>query len=113
VTQTRDFSVGPWHELAPGVRMQPLFGDTAMLNLIELEPGSGVGVHSHEHEQLGLVLDGVLVLTIDGVEHRLPAGHGFQISGGVPHAARPEGGLCRVLDVFHPIREDYRERVGQ
>jgi quercetin dioxygenase-like cupin family protein len=93
--------------------MQPLFGDGVMLNLLELEPGSLVDEHSHEHEQLGLVISGTLVLRIEGVEHRLSAGHGYQISGGVPHAAWPEGGVCRVLDVFHPIREDYRQRVGE
>ncbi len=83
-----------------------------MLNMIELEPGAVVDEHSHPHEQLGLVVDGVLVLRIDGVEHRLPAGH-YQIPGGVPHAALAEGGLCRVLDVFHPVREDYRQRISE
>ena len=113
MSQVVDFDAGVWHELVPGVRMQPLFGDAAMLNMIELGPGAVVEEHSHPHEQLGLVVDGVLLLTIDGVEHRLPAGHGYQIRGGVLHAARAEGGRCRVLDVFHPIREDYRTRVGQ
>jgi quercetin dioxygenase-like cupin family protein len=113
VSPVVDFGAGRWHELVPGVRMQPLFGDGAMLNLIELEPGAVVEEHSHPHEQLGFVLDGVLVLTIDGVENRLPAGHGFQIPGGVPHAAWAGAGLCRVLDVFHPIREDYRQRVSE
>jgi quercetin dioxygenase-like cupin family protein len=111
VTQVVDFGAGRWHELVPGVRMQPLIGDAVMLNMLELEAGSLVEEHSHQHEQLGLVVEGVLVLKIDGVEHRLPPGHGYQIPGGVPHAAWPEEGLCRVLDVFHPVREDYRQRV--
>jgi quercetin dioxygenase-like cupin family protein len=112
VTQVVDFDRGAWHELVPGVRMQPLFGDGAMLNMLQLEPGAVVDEHSHPHEQLGLVVNGVLVLRIDGVEHRLPAGHGYQIPGGVSHAAWSEGGPCRVLDVFHPVREDYRRRVS-
>jgi len=112
VSRFVDFEAGPWHELMPGIRMQPLFGDEAMLNMIELEPGSIVAEHSHPHEQLGLVVEGVLVLRIEGVEHRLPAGNGYQIPGGVSHAAWAEGARCRVLDVFHPIREDYRELVS-
>jgi quercetin dioxygenase-like cupin family protein len=111
VSQVVDFGAGRWHELVPGVRMQPLFGDAVMLNMLELEPGAIVDEHSHDHEQLGLVVDGLLVLRIDGVEHRLPAGNAYQIPGGVTHAAWAEGGLCRVLDVFHPVREDYRQRV--
>jgi quercetin dioxygenase-like cupin family protein len=113
VTQVVDFGAGRWHELVPGIRMQPLFGDAVMLNMLELEPGSVVDDHSHDHEQLGLVVEGVLGLRIDGVEHLLPAGHGYQIPGGVTHAAWAEGGLCRVLDIFHPVREDYRKRVSE
>ncbi len=112
MSQVSDLASGPWHELAPGVRMSPLFGDGAMLNLLDFEPGAAVPVHSHPHEQLGLVVEGEIVLEINGVEHRLHAGHGFQIPGDVPHAAwTEEGKRCRVLDVFQPVREDYRERV--
>ena len=113
MTNVADLAGGPWLELAPGVRMSPLFGDGAMLNLLDFEPGASVAEHSHPHEQLGLVVDGELLLTIDGTEHRLRAGHGYQIPGGVAHAARTEDDMrCRVLDVFQPVREDYRERCS-
>ena len=98
------------HELAPGVTMRPLFGDGAMLNLLEFEAGARVPVHDHPHEQLGYVLEGELGLEIDGVEHRLQPGHAYRIAGGTPHAAWSHG-PCLVLDVFDPVREDYRLRV--
>ena len=102
-----------WLELAPGVRMSPLFGEGAMLNLLEFEPGAQVPEHEHPHEQLGMILDGELVLLIDGVEHRLRSGHAYQIPGGTAHAAWTEDGTrCRVLDVFQPVREDYRQRAA-
>ena len=50
------------HRLAPGVSMRPLFGAGAMLNLLEFEPGGRLDPHRHSHEQLGYVLEGVLVL---------------------------------------------------
>jgi quercetin dioxygenase-like cupin family protein len=99
-------------ELAPGVTMRPLFGDGAMLNLLEFEPGAEVAAHAHPHEQLGHVLEGELALVIDGVEHLLRPGDAYQIPGGVEHAARSAGG-CLVMDVFQPVREDYRERSGR
>jgi unsaturated pyranuronate lyase len=111
--QVVDFEAGDWHELAPGVRMQPLFGDGAMLNLLEFEPGARVPEHEHPHEQLGMVLDGELVLRIDGADHLLRPGGAYQIPGGVPHAAWTEAGGCRILDVFQPVREDYRRRVAE
>ena len=35
---------------------------------------------------------------------------GYALPGGVPHSAYcgPEG--ATVLDIFHPVREDYRAR---
>jgi quercetin dioxygenase-like cupin family protein len=97
-------------ELVAGVVGRPLFGEGAMLNLIEFEPGSTVPVHSHEHEQLGIVLRGTQVLIVDGEEHAMGPMQGYVLPGGVEHSAYcgPEG--ATVLDVFQPVREDYRER---
>jgi quercetin dioxygenase-like cupin family protein len=97
-------------ELAAGVRGRPLFGAGAMLNLIEFEPGATVPLHSHPHEQLGLVLRGMQALVIDGQPHEMGPMEGYVIPGGVEHSAYcgPDGSL--VLDVFQPVREDYRER---
>jgi quercetin dioxygenase-like cupin family protein len=97
-------------ELAAGVTGRPLFGEGAMLNLIEFEPGATVPLHSHPHEQLGLVLRGMQALVIDGEPHELEPLEGYVIPGGVEHSAYcgPDGAL--VLDVFRPVREDYLER---
>ena len=110
MSQVANLYGGDGFDLAPGVRGRPLFGDGAMLNLIDLEPGADVGLHSHPHEQLGLVIEGELTLVIDGVRHVLRPGDGYTISGGVAHSAHAENGDCRVLDVFQPVREDYRTR---
>ena len=85
----------------------PLFGDGAMLNLIEFEPGATVPLHSHPHEQLGIVLRGMQALVVDGVARELGPLEGYVLPGGVEHSAYcgPEGAL--VLDVFAPVREDY------
>lgn len=110
--------VAPIHELPPteitdGVRIKALFGDAAMLNLVELEPGASVPLHKHEHEQLGYVVSGEIVMTIAGEDHRLGPGGAYTIPGDTEHGgvAGPEG--CAVLDIFHPIREDYRALIEQ
>jgi quercetin dioxygenase-like cupin family protein len=36
------------------VSARALFGERAMLNLVELAPDALVALHSHPHEQLGL-----------------------------------------------------------
>lgn len=98
-------------ELAPGVRIRLLFGQGAMLSLVEIDPGGVVPLHSHPHEQLGYVVSGELRLTVAGVEHRLHPTDGYQLEGGIEHSATSGPDGCLVLDVFHPVREDYRERA--
>jgi quercetin dioxygenase-like cupin family protein len=95
--------------LADGVLGRPLFGEGAMINLIEFEPGAVVPVHSHVHEQLGIVLRGVQILEIGGEDHPLGPLEGYVLPGGLEHGARcgPEG--ATVVDVFQPVREDYRQ----
>jgi quercetin dioxygenase-like cupin family protein len=95
-----------------GIRMCPLFGERAMLNWIELAPGSVVPLHSHDNEQLGFVISGQITLTIGGEEHVLREGDGYTMPGGIEHqgVAGPEG--CVVVDVFAPVREDYRAAVA-
>ena len=97
-------------ELAAGVTGRPLFGEGAMINVIDFGPGATVPLHSHPHEQLGIILRGMQALVIDGVAHELGPMEGYVLPGGVEHSAYcgPDGAL--VIDVFTPVREDYLER---
>jgi quercetin dioxygenase-like cupin family protein len=98
--------------LANGVTARALFGEGAMLNLVELEPDAVVALHSHPHEQLGMVLRGSMTLVVDGTEHVLEEMDAYTLPGGAEHEgiAGPQGAL--VLDVFQPVREDYRKAAG-
>lgn len=97
-------------DLAEGVTGRPLFGDGAMLNLIEFAPGSVVPLHSHPHEQFGFVLRGMLALVVDGESHELGPNEGFALPGDVEHSAYCGPAGATVLDVFQPVRDDYRDR---
>jgi quercetin dioxygenase-like cupin family protein len=96
--------------LVAGVEGRPLFGDRAMVNLIEFGPGATVPAHSHPHEQLGIVLRGMQALVVDGVAHELGPMEGYVLPGNVEHSAYcgPDG--ATVIDIFCPVREDYREQ---
>lgn len=95
--------------LADGVTAKALFGEGAMLNLVELEPNAVVARHSHPHEQLGLMLRGSMTLVVGGADHPLEEMDAYMLPGGVEHEgiAGAQGAL--VLDVFRPVREDYRQ----
>src|SRR5438309_6185331 len=58
----------------------------------EFEPGGAVGRHTHPGEELSIVLEGALVLEVDGQPARtVKAGESFFISAGVVHAGRNAG----------------------
>lgn len=99
-------------ELAEGVTARALFGEGAMLNLVELAANAVVALHSHPHEQLGVVLRGSMTLVVDGVDHVLEELDAYCLPGGVEHqgTAGPQGAL--VLDPFRPVREDYRKAAA-
>jgi quercetin dioxygenase-like cupin family protein len=88
--------------------MRGVFGRGASFTVVELDPGAELPMHSHPHEQIGLVLEGVQILLIDGREHHLRPQQAYTIPGGVEHGGRggPEG--CVAVDIFVPTREDYR-----
>lgn len=69
--------------------------------------GTELAEHSHPHEQIAMVMEGELELTIGGELHVLRSGDAAVIPGDVPHSARAVT-VCRVVDVFHPVREDLR-----
>lgn len=97
-------------ELAPGVTAQPLFGQQVMLNFLRFEPGAVIERHNHPHEQVGLILEGGLELNTDAGRCELTDGGLFVVPPNAPHAGIASSAGCFAVDVFYPIREDYRER---
>jgi mannose-6-phosphate isomerase-like protein (cupin superfamily) len=59
--------------------------------------------HRHEPEEVWNVIDGELVIVLDGRELRLGAGEAAIVPPNAPHAAKPVG-PCRALVVDHPAR---------
>lgn len=100
-------------ELAPGVRARAPFGENLMLSLLEMDDGAVVPLHTHPHEQGGIVLSGNLDLTIGEETRRVRKGEAYLIPPDVPHRAVAVDGAATCLDVFSPVREDYRELANR
>ncbi len=99
---------GSRHLIFPGVELRAFAGTNLMLSVVRLEPGSMVLDHSHPHEQMGILIEGRLEFTIGGVTRILVPGDMWRIPGGVVHKVKALDQPALALDVFHPIREDYR-----
>ena len=95
-------------ELVPGFHGRFVHSDSMTFAYWRIEEDSALPPHSHVHEQVVNVLEGTFVLELDGVPHRLEPGDLLLIPSNVPHGGRALTD-CRILDVFQPVREDYRE----
>ena len=96
------------HRIFPGVDIYTTCGQELMLSLVEMEPHSVVEPHSHPHEQVGLMLSGMAEFTIGDETQTIGPGQMWRIPGGVIHKVVAGDQPVRALDVFHPIRDDYR-----
>jgi quercetin dioxygenase-like cupin family protein len=99
----------PVVEVLPGLRARFVHSDSMTFAHWRIDAGAAIPMHAHPHEQVVTMQEGQLELVVAGTRHVLEAGDVVTIPGGVEHSAR---GItdCRVLDVFQPVREDYRAR---
>jgi quercetin dioxygenase-like cupin family protein len=73
----------------------------------DVKAGSVVPEHSHMHEQVAHLLEGEFTLTVDGVPFDLTTGNAAVIPSNIKHSGIAVTD-CKLLDVFCPVREDYR-----
>ena len=98
---------GQKREIAPGCRAQFVHTDNMTFAYWSLEPAAEVPAHAHVHEQVVNVLAGTLELTLDGNVKRLRPNDVVLVPPNATHSARAVT-YCRVLDVFYPVREDFK-----
>ena len=94
-------------EIFPGIRAQVVHSARTSQSWVEIDAGGSFPEHRHPHEQTVNVLEGELELSCAGSTYLLTPGQVFVIPPEAPHSGRALS-RCRVLDVFAPVREDYR-----
>ena len=96
-----DLKWNPVPEMA-GVQMAVVDGDPSKGPshfLIKFAGGFAAPVHHHTANHFVTVVAGTLVLTVDGAEHKLPAGSVFGFSKKTKHATTCAAGADCVLSV--------------
>jgi quercetin dioxygenase-like cupin family protein len=97
----------PHREILAGVRIRIVPGAQLMLSVVDLDEDAVVPTHQHPHEQAGVVLSGTVEMWIGEDRRTIVPGDVYLVPGGTPHGARAMGGPARVLDAFHPLRDEY------
>jgi quercetin dioxygenase-like cupin family protein len=94
----------------PGFVGRFLHSQAMTFALWEIAAGAVLPEHSHHHEQVVHLYEGEFELTVEGVTRRMLAGTVFAIPANARHHGRAITD-CRIMDVFCPVREDYRDGV--
>jgi quercetin dioxygenase-like cupin family protein len=74
-----------------------------------VQEGAAMPLHQHIHEQVSQVLEGKFELVVDEKKYQLGPGEVVVIPPNAVHGGRALT-YCRLLDIFTPVREDYKTR---
>ena len=106
-----------WSELPKefvraGVERCGFSGDQVLLVMNWLEPGMEVRPHSHPFEQVAYIVQGRMKFVIGDEVFEAGPGSVVRIPPDVEHYGEPIGEEPVMnLDIFSPIRDDYRHLV--
>jgi quercetin dioxygenase-like cupin family protein len=93
--------------LVPGAQARFVHTDNMTIAYWDFEPNVILPEHAHPHEQVANRVEGCFELTVEGEAMRLQPGSIVVIPPGATHSGRSIT-ACRIIDVFHPVREDFR-----
>lgn len=83
-------------------------GEHLQLSLADIPADGEVLWHDHPNEQMGMVISGRARFYIGDEVKELGPGDFYLMPGGVRHRVEPIDGPVQALDVFYPVRPEYR-----
>lgn len=97
-------------QLMEGITGHYAHGEKITFGLVEIKEGTVMPTHRHVQEQITYLLHGELEMEIEGVVYSLTPGSYHVIPSNSWHGARAIT-ACTVIDVFAPVREDYKRQL--
>lgn len=96
------------HTIFPGVDIRTCSGEKMMMSVVDIAPHAVVEEHQHPHEQVGMLLEGRAIFFIGDEQKTLQTGDLYRIPGNVRHKVIALDQPVRAIDIFCPVREEYR-----
>ena len=97
------------HALRAGITARAVEGERMTMAVVDLEPNVAMPEHHHENEQLGFIIAGSMTMWIGDEKSELRPGDTYAIPSDVPHHVVVGSDGCTVVDVFAPVREDWKK----
>ena len=99
-------------ELFPGFNARIIHTDNVTIAHVEIKAGSDLPEHNHIHEQTIQLMDGTFEFTIGGETKKFNAPTIIVVPSDVIHSGKAITD-CKIIDVFYPIREDFKQITAQ
>ena len=97
----------PEFSSAPGLHVRMISGDQMMSCWNRIDPNVSLARHAHPNEQVGVVIEGAVTVTIGEETRRLTAGMAYVVPGDVEHAAETGAEGVLLIESFAPPREGF------
>jgi quercetin dioxygenase-like cupin family protein len=97
----------PGREAFPGGKGRFAHSEHMTSSHWTLRAGAQLPGHAHPHEQISNIISGDFEFTVGGETKRLGPGMVLIIPPNARHSGRAIS-ECYIVDVFYPVREDYR-----
>jgi quercetin dioxygenase-like cupin family protein len=94
-------------EIVPGFTARFVHSEHMTFSYWQVKAGAVLPEHSHPHEQVANLITGSFEMTVAGETSILAPGMVAVIPPEAKHRGRALTD-CFIIDVFYPIREDYR-----
>ncbi|MBK5291511.1 MAG: cupin domain-containing protein [Acidobacteriia bacterium] len=100
-----------WQQVQPGLRRKAWFNDRLTMVLLEFtrQPGAKPAPqHYHAHDQMSYVMEGRIKAMVGGKASEIGVGGVFIAPSNTRHGIEMLTDRVVLLDVFTPVREDFR-----
>src|SRR5262245_31898571 len=96
------------HVIFGTVPIRTFAGEHLQLSLVDIPANGVVEWHSHANEQLGMMVSGRATFYVGDEERTLGPGDFYFIPGNVRHRVIGSAEPSQALDVFYPVRPEYK-----
>ncbi|NHK32955.1 MAG: cupin domain-containing protein [Asgard group archaeon] len=94
-------------ELVPGFNGKFIHSENMTFAFWRVKEGSIAPEHKHPHEQVLIIIEGNFEFTLNGETKIIEPGMSVNIPSNAVHSGKAITD-CYLIDVFHPIREDFK-----
>ncbi len=102
-----------YQKILEGIHIKTLvLGESTLMSKFKLSKNAVIPLHSHPYEQTGYLINGNIILHIEGKKFDMKEGDSWCIHNNCPHMAEVIDDSI-ILEIFSPPRDDYKKYLDK